>query len=155
MRGFQCLTAVCIFSAALLAADNPFLGTWKLNVAKSKGTPGTIEKQVTTVFEADGDKIKRTYNAVDADGEKVSMSDSIPWDGKPHKVNGPKGAPPAMVMVKYINERTMDVTVTGNGKVIVSGRSIVSKDGKTMTESFKGEDMKGRKFDNTEVFEKQ
>ena len=114
-----------------------------------------MEKEATTVFEADGDKIKRTFNAIDGDGEKVHMVGSIPWDGKPHQVDGPKGAPPAMVTVKRINDRTTDVSVTVNGKVVTAGRSVVSRDGKTMTESFKGEDLKGRKFDNTEIFEKQ
>jgi hypothetical protein len=42
-----------------------------------------------------------------------------------------------------------------NGKVVTAGRSVVSKDGKTMTGSFKGEDPKGRKFDNVEVMDKQ
>jgi len=155
MRRLQLLAALCVFSAALFAADNPFLGTWKLNTAKSKGTQGTMDKEATTVFETDGDKIKRTFTAVNADGEKVNMVGSIPWDGKPHQVEGPNGAPPAMVAVKRINERTLAVTVTVNGKVVAAGRSVVSKDGKTMTDSFKGEDPKGRKFDNVEVLEKQ
>ena len=155
MRGVQCLTAICIFSAALFAADNPFLGTWKLNPAKSKGTAGTMDKEATMVFEADGDKIKRTFDGVNADGEKIHMVGSIPWDGKPHQVDGPNGAPPAMVAVKRINDRRVDITVTVNGKVVTTGRSVVSKDGKTLTGSFKGEDPKGRKFDNVEVMEKQ
>jgi hypothetical protein len=155
MRGFQRLTAICLFSAALFAADNPFLGTWKLNSAKSKGTPGTMEKEATMVFEADGDKIKRTFTGIDADGEKMHVVGSIPWDGKPHQVDGPNGAPPAMVAVKRINDRTIAVTVTVNGNVVTTGRSVVSTDGKTLTGSFKGEDPKGRKLDNVEVMDKQ
>jgi hypothetical protein len=155
MRGFQFLTAICLFSTALFAADNPFLGTWKLNPAKSKGTAGTMEKEATMVFEADGGKIKRTFTGIDADGEKIHMVGSIPWDGIPHQVDGPNGAPPAMVAVNRINDRTIAVTVTVNGKVVTAGRSVVSKDGKTMTGSFKGEDPKGRKFDNVEVMDKQ
>jgi hypothetical protein len=38
----------------------------------------------------------------------------------------------------------------------VSGSDwLVSKDGKTMTGTAKGEDQKGRKIDNVEVYEKQ
>jgi hypothetical protein len=155
MRGLKCVTTLFICSAALFAADNPFLGTWKLNVAKSKGTPGTMEKEATTVFEADGDKIKRTYTAIDADGKPVKMADSIPWDGKAHQVSGGEGMPPAIIAVKRINDRTVDVTVKVNGKIVAAGRSVISMDGKTMTESFKGEDPKGRKFDNVGVSEKQ
>ena len=62
---------------------------------------------------------------------------------------------PAMVAVKSLNARTIDVTVKVNGKVVSTGRAVVSKDGKTMTSSFKGEDPKGRKFDNVEVFDRQ
>jgi hypothetical protein len=40
MRTSSFVAAVCVFSVALIAADNPFVGTWKLNTAKSKGTPG-------------------------------------------------------------------------------------------------------------------
>jgi hypothetical protein len=62
---------------------------------------------------------------------------------------------PAMVAVKSVNDRTLNVTAKVNGKVVSSGRAVVSRDGKTMTSSFKGEDAKGRKFDNVEVFERQ
>ena len=120
-----------------------------------KGTPGTLSKEGTVVFEAEGDQIKRTLTGIDADGLRVNMTGTIPWDGKEHKVDGPNGAPPAMVAVKRVNERTIDVNVTVNGKLMASGRSVVSKDGKTMTSHFKGEDPKGRKFDNVEVMEKQ
>ena len=151
MRGL--LAAFCLFSVALVAADNPFLGTWKLNTAKSKGTPGTMEKEATQVFETDGNGIKRTLTGIDADGKPIKMSSTIPWDGMEHKVDGPTG--PAMVAVKKINDHTVNVTVKVNGKIVVSGKSVVSKDGKTITEMFKGENLAGKKFDNVTIYEKQ
>jgi hypothetical protein len=60
-----------------------------------------------------------------------------------------------MVAVGRVDDRTLMVTVKVDGKVVSSGRVVVSKDGKTMTSSFKGEDPKGRKFDNVDVFERQ
>jgi hypothetical protein len=156
MRALSCLAAVCVFSVGLVAADNPFVGTWKLNTAKSKGTPGMLSKEATVVFEAVGDQMKRTVTGVDPDGEPVNSSSTIPWDGKEHKVEGPKGRPPVMVTVKPVNDRRVNVTVkSADGKVVSSGHAEVSKDGKTMTATFKGEDPKGRKFDNVEVFDKQ
>jgi hypothetical protein len=110
-------------------------------------------KEETVIFEADGNGIKRTLTGIDADGQKINMSATIPWDAVEHKVNGPMG--PAMVAVKNVNDHTVNVTVKVNGKVVSSGRSVVSKDGKTMTTYFKGEDTKGRNFDNVEVYEKQ
>jgi hypothetical protein len=153
MQGLHFVAAFCVFSVALVAADNAFLGTWKLNVAKSKATPGTMEKESTVVFEADGNGVKRTVTGIDADGKPINLSATIPWDGMEHKVDGPMG--PAMVAVKNMNDHTVNVTVKVNGKVVSSGRSVVSKDGKTMTATFKGEDPKGQKVDSLEVYEKQ
>jgi hypothetical protein len=153
MRGFGYIAAFCFFSVVLVAADNPFFGTWKLNPAKSKGTPGTMSKEEMVVFESDGGGVKRIVTGVDADGQKINLSATVPWDGKEHKVDGPMG--PAMVAVKPSNDHTLKVTMNVNGKVVLSGRAVVSKNGKTMTTTFKGEDPKGRKIDNVGVYEKQ
>ena len=153
MRVLHLIAAFCICSIILTAADNLLVGTWKLNTAKSKGTPGTMNKEATVVLETDGNAVKRTVTGIGAEGQKLDTSATIPWDGMEHKVNGPMG--PAMVAVKSVNDRTINVTVKVNGKVVSSGRVVVSKDRKTMTTSFKGEDPKGRKFDNVEVFDRQ
>ena len=155
MRALSCLATVCVFSIGLVAADHPFVGTWKLNAAKSKGTPGTMDKEATMVFEAVGHQMKRTVTGIDPDGERINISSTIPWDGKEHKVEARKG-PPMTVAVKQVNDRRVNVTVkTPDGKVVSSGHAAVSTDGKTLTATFKGEDPKGRKFDNVEVFDKQ
>lgn len=155
MRALSCVAAVCVFSVALVAADNPFVGTWKLNTAKSRGTPGTLSKEATVVFEAVGDQMKRTVTGINPDGEPVNNSSTIPWDGKEHKVEGLQGQP-LMVAVKSVNDRRVNVTVkNAEGKVVSTGHAEVSKDGKTLTSTSKGEDPKGRKYDNVEVFDKQ
>ena len=154
MPGLKRLTALCIFSTALFAADNPFVGTWKLNTAKSKFSPGTAIKEATVTFEAVGDQMKRTLVGTDADGQPLNQSGTIPWDGKEHKIDAPNG-PSIMVAVKKVNNRTLDVTVKQDGKLVDTIKAGVSKDGKTMTTTEKGEDQKGRKLDNTLVFEKQ
>ena len=53
---------LCILAARLLAADNPFLGTWKLDVAKSQFSPGPGPKELTVRLEQDGDKVHRIAN---------------------------------------------------------------------------------------------
>ena len=74
MRGLLLAATLSLFSITLTAADNPFIGAWKLNVAKSKGTPGTISKEETVVFTTEGDAVKRTVTGIDADGQKLDMS---------------------------------------------------------------------------------
>ena len=55
-----------VFSTALLAqGDNPHVGTWKANVAKSRYTPGTTVTRSTIKIEAAGMGIKVSVDTVD------------------------------------------------------------------------------------------
>jgi len=152
MRGL--LTAFCLFCVTLLAADSPFIGTWKLNTAKSKSAPGTATKEMRVIFEPDGSNLKRTATGTDADGNPIKQMATVPWDGKDHRVDAP-GGPVITVAVKPLNDHAVQVTVKADGKVVSDGRLVVSRDGKTMTSTYKGEDQKQRKLDNVEVFDKQ
>jgi hypothetical protein len=151
MRGCQLLTAVCVFSVALVAADSPFTGTWKLNTAKSKSAPGTAIKEMTVTFEPVGDQWKRVATGTDSDGKAFNQNSTLAWDGKDHPIDEPG----TTVAVTQMNDRTVNATVKREGAVIDSIHAVVSKNGKTMTVSEKGQDPKGRKLDNVEVFEKE
>ena len=56
---------------------------------------------------------------------------------------------------RKVNDRTIEVTVKKNGKVIVTARSVVSADGKTRTSTVSGTTAKGKKFNNVAVYDKQ
>jgi len=150
MRGCQLLTALFVFSAALVAADSPFAGTWKLNTAKSKSAPGTAIKEMTVTFEPVRDQWKRVATGTDSDGKALNQNSTIAWDGKDHAIDEPG----TTVAVTQVNDRTLNVTVKHEGAVVDSVHVVISKNGKTMTVSEKGQDPKGRKLDNVEVFEK-
>jgi hypothetical protein len=152
MRGPRFLVALCVFSTAMIAADNPFIGSWKLNTAKSKFTPGTATKEMAITFTADGDKITRVATGIDSDGEPVNEKSSIAWDGNDHPIDVPPGI---TVAVKPVNDRTLDVTIKRKGTVVSSIHVAVAKNGKTFTSQEKGEDPKGRQINNVEVFERQ
>jgi hypothetical protein len=113
---------------------------------------------MTVKFEADGDKIRRIATGVDAEGKPIMQGGpegtSIAWDGKDHEVKTPDGTP-MTIAVKPVNDHRNDVTVKQNGKVTITVRSVVSKDGKTITDNVDGVDAKGVKFHVVEVFEKQ
>jgi hypothetical protein len=142
----------------MFAADNPFLGTWKLNTAKSKSSPMPVAQSMTVKFEADGEKVRRTVSGVDGEGKPIMQGGpegtSIAWDGKDHEVQVPNGSP-MTIAVKHVNDYRDDVTVKQNGKVTTTVRSVVSKDGKTMTNTLDGVNEKGEKFHAIEVLEKQ
>jgi len=80
MKRMICLLSfVILFAAAsaCVAADDPNMGTWKLNEAKSKFSPGAA-KNTSVVYEAAGDSVKVTVDGVGADG-KPSHNE---WTGK-------------------------------------------------------------------------
>jgi hypothetical protein len=52
---------VAMASVQIIAQTNPLLGTWKLDVAKSKYTGTPMPKEMTRTVEADGDSVKYTY----------------------------------------------------------------------------------------------
>jgi hypothetical protein len=149
--------ALFLISTSMFAADNPFLGTWKLNTAKSKSSPMPVAQSMTVKFETDGEKVRRTVTGIDGEGKAIMQGgpegSSIAWDGKDHAVqNGP---PMMTVAVKRVNDSRNDVTVKQNGKVTATIRSVVSKDGKTMTNTLEGVNEKGEKVHEIEVLDKQ
>jgi hypothetical protein len=151
MRGRQLLTALCVFSAALVGADNQFAGTWKLNTSESKSAPGTAIKEMTVTFEPVGDQWKRVATGTDSDGKAFNQNSTIAWDGKDHAIDEPG----MTVAVTQVDDRTLNATVKREGAVVDSIHVAISKNRKSMTVSEKGQDEKGRKLDNVEVFEKQ
>jgi len=151
MRGLKLLTLLWSLSAALIAADNPFIGTWTLNVAKCRYTAGQPQRELTVTFQKDGEKIKRTAVGAESDGTPIKEEDSRAWDGKYHAFDPPI----IMVAVTRVGDRTLDVKVMQNGKIIDRSTMTVSKDGKTMTSTRNGKDEKGRPFAGLDVFEKQ
>ena len=117
-----------LITTSLFGADNPFLGTWKLNTAKSKSSPGPVAQSMTVKFDADGENVRRTVTGLDRQGKPIMQGgpegSSIAWDGKDHAVQVPNG-PPITVAVKRVNDHRNDVTVKRHGKVTATIRSVV------------------------------
>ena len=62
--------AFCLLAAGVCFAQNPFIGTWKLNDAKSKFGPGAT-KNTTVTYEAAGDNITVTVDGMDSADKPV------------------------------------------------------------------------------------
>jgi hypothetical protein len=141
--------AVCLAAQA----DNPRVGEWRLNVAKSKYDPGPPPKSQTLkiVAEAKGENV--TSEMVSADGTKVTTHYTAQYDGKDYPLTGSPTAD--TVSIKQIDSHTTERTDKKSGKAVQTLTRTVSKDGKTMTVTVKGTDMKGRSVNNVVVFEKR
>ncbi|MBV9573502.1 MAG: hypothetical protein JOY93_05570 [Acidobacteriales bacterium] len=145
--------ATCFVLAALgFAADNPNMGTWKLNEAKSK-IPAGMTKNSTVVYEAAGDNIKVTVDGTDAAGNASHNEWTGKFDGKDYPLTGDPSADARAY--KKIGPRTLELTNKKDGKVTTSGRIVVSADGKTRTVTVSTRDSNGKNVKMTSVYDKQ
>lgn len=128
LKASRVLTVPCLLSTTLLAADSPFAGTWKLNTSHSKCQAA---KEGTLTWEPVGDHWKRTIVGVDRDGNNFNhIGPTIMWDGKDHATEKPG----ITVAITLVNSHTQSVIVKQDGTVVDSGKSVISDDGKTLTE---------------------
>ena len=143
---------LCFVAAAVCFADDPQIGTWKLNEAKSKIGAGS-PKVTTVVYEAAGDSVKITVDGTDPDGKPAHSEWTGKYDGKDYAVTGD----PSVDTRSYekVNDHTLAFISKKGDKVTISGRGVVSADGKSRTVTLNGTDSKGKKFTSTAVYDKQ
>jgi len=144
--------ALCFVVGVALAADVS-LGTWKVNVAKSKYSPGPAPKAQTVKYEATGDNMKITVDGTDAAGKPIHNEWTGKFDGKDYAVKGDPDTD--MRAYRRMDDYTMEIVAKKAGKVTTTTKSVYSKDGKTRTSTATGTDPRGQKVDNTIVYEKQ
>ncbi len=98
-------------------------------------------------------QVKATVDGTDDKGKPTHNEWTGKFDGKDYPVTGD----PTSDARSYtkVNDRTMDFTVKKGGQVTVTGRIVVSADGKSRTVNTSGTDAKGKKFKNTTVYDKQ
>jgi hypothetical protein len=144
--------AVCFAAGALCFASDAQTGTWKLNEAKSKLTSG-MPKNSAVVFEAAGNSVKVTIDGTDASGKPAHNEWTGKLDGKDYPVTGDPSSDARSY--KQIDDHTLEFTIKKGGKVTITGRVVVSADGKTRTATANGTDPQGKKFKSTSVYDKQ
>jgi hypothetical protein len=144
--------ALCFVGAAVCFAADGFMGTWKLNEAKSKLAPGA-PKNTTVTYEVAGDDVKVTVDGTESDGKPTHNEWTGKFDGKDYPVTGDPSSDARSY--KKIDDHTLELAVKKGGKVTTSGRVVLSADGKTRTVTTSGTDAKGNKVSSTAVYDKQ
>jgi len=134
-------------------ASDARIGTWKLNVAKSKYSPGPAPQSLTVKVEPSGQGEKATAEFVNADGTRTTTQYTANFDGKDSPLTGSRIAD--TVSLKRIDARTTERTDKKGDKVAQTLRRVVSQDGKTMTVTTKGTNAQGQAVNNVVVFDKQ
>ena len=143
-----------LFATSAAAQQDPFVGTWKLNLAKSKFDPGPAPRSVTVTFGAVGaGGVKVTVDTVDGQGNQIHEESTSKFDGKDSPVTG---APTYdLVARKQIDSHTRVTINKKAGNVVRMLRGIVSADGRTFTSTGINIDAQGKAQSSLAVFDKQ
>ena len=145
--------ALSFVTAGACFAANPHVGTWKLNMAKSKFEAGAPPKSSTATITTVGDKRRLVVHTVPASGPELTTESTAADDGKDYPM---KGSPTVdTVSVIRIDERTIERRDKKNGQVIATLRAKVSADGKTMTVVQRGALPQGQTYTNTLLYDRQ
>jgi hypothetical protein len=161
MRVFWRTTALGLFAIAFAASTSsliaqvadPEAGTWELNVAKSKLTPGPLPRSQTRTYEVTGQQWRSVQKGVDAEGKPTLVQFTANYDGKDYPYTGSPDFD--TLALTRVDKATVSFTQKRAGKVALTGTRVISKDGKTMTISGKGTNAKGQPMDSMFVFEKR
>ena len=144
--------ALCLVGVAAGFAQNPNMGTWKLNEAKSKIASG-FPKNTTVVYEAAGDSVKVTTDGTDKDGKPIHGE----WTGKFDRNFYPVTGDPSTDERSYarVNDYQLTITNKKDGKVTTTGNIVVAADGKSRTLTIHGTGADGKKVISISVYDKQ
>jgi hypothetical protein len=140
------------------AQSNLSVGTWKLNLAKSKYSPGPPPRSstltFTLTFQAEGQGLTATTEVIDAQGNPTKVVHGpYFYDGKSYPVTGARAYDAASY--KIVNDSTDEITRTKVGKVIQTVTEVLSADGKMLTFATTGVNANGQQINNVAVYEKQ
>ena len=146
------LAVVLAWSAGLTAQNEPFLGTWEINLAKSsitRSAPPQAES-IANVAEASG--FKSTLTSVTGRGTSVEIH-HYNFDGNFHQT---EGSDPRELSFKRIDRRTIESDTRRNGNITVTRRFVLAEDGRTMTVTASGVTGGGQKYTNdTRVYDRK
>lgn len=142
-------------STAQAQSADPWVGTWKTDLAKSTFTPGPKPAIGATItIERSGGGMKTTIDGTDPQGKPTHTETTWMLDGKDNPVKG-AAAPNTTAAYKRIDDRTFEVTTKVGGKPTVTTRVSVSADGKTMTATQTGKTPEGESVKNMIVAVRQ
>jgi hypothetical protein len=147
------LVIVALALSGVARAADQHSGTWKMNPAKSKYTPGPAPKSITVKIDSDADNIKLSSDGIDAAGNPTHVEYTAKYDGKDYPVTGAPNAD--TVALERPDASTIRSTLKKGDQVVMTVTSVISKDGTTRTSTFKGKDAQGKDVNNVVVYDKQ
>ncbi len=151
-RSIVATFVLCLLTLTVSFAQNPNMGTWKLNEAKSK-IPAGVGKNTTVVYSAAASDITVTTDGVDAAGQPAHSEWTGKFDGKPYPVTGNTDVNYRAVKTK--GEHTLLLANMKGDKTVSNGKVELAKDGKSRTLEITNFMPDGKKIHAKYVYDKQ
>ena len=157
LRLSAALSLVLAASAAMLAQTqkDAHIGTWKLNVAKSKFNPGPGYKSETRTYTPTADGYKFEGERVNPDGSTQKYGFTVKYGNKDYPVTGKDPGGADTIAVKLVDASNIESTSKKGRDVLYTSKVVVSQDGKVMTITADGKNPDGEPFDNIQVYDRQ
>ena len=152
---FVTFVAVVAFAFCLtaIAADDPSVGTWKLNPSESKFGSGAPPQSIILRIEPSGDNgLKITTETIDAQGKRSVSTVNGTLDGKDSQVTGDPNADTASL--KRDDANTTETENKKSGRITSFFKRIVSRDKKKMTVTKTQNNPQGEAVVDIEVFDR-
>jgi hypothetical protein len=132
--------AIGVFPEVGFAQSSPLIGTWRLNLDKSKFSPGPPPppRSLTLTYTQDGQNIRNTTQVIDAQGNSSSTMFLHIYDGQPHPTTGSPYYDASAYL--RVGANTVIFSRSKAGKLVEIGTGVVSQDGKTFTVTSTDED---------------
>jgi len=154
MVRFLAAAALLVFCPPAFSQSqlDPAIGSWQLNLAKSKYTPGTAPANLRVTVEAAGQGVKVTATTLRQSGQKIEVHYTAYLDGKDYPVTGS----PDYDTVSLTRKGNMvEGTRKRNGIVVQTYQRFVSEDKRTMTVATTGKDAAGNTLNSVAVFDRR
>ena len=151
-KTFGLILAVCVLSAGACFA-NPYEGTWKLDLAKSKLGKGATRNNTVNYEHEFPYKTKVLIDGVDAHGHPFHSAWEGRFNGKDYPVTGDSTSDSRSYT--EVNANSLNFTAKKAGQVVAAGRIAVTADEKTRTVTSWSTDAKGKKVKSIAVYNKE
>ena len=142
--------------SATAAANDPFIGVWKLSADKSKYESGGAPRSFTRTYEDRGGGT--IFMTTDVTIPQGSTRAYVVYrrDGKPYPEAALGAEAIRMIAVTAVDPHTERMYLIVDGKQSAApSTTTISADGQTMTQVVSGTTSKGKAFTNTVVYDRQ
>jgi hypothetical protein len=135
------------------AQSNPWLGMWKLNLAKSTYPPGQAPRSSTYNFQVTGANLTNTVETVEAAGTTTKTVNPHIYDGQVHPLTDNPNADTRSYT--RVDANTVISASMKAGKLAQVTTIVLSQDGRTITTTGRGIDGRGQQVNSIAVYDKQ